>query len=225
MDQIAKALPRARGESHRHLQATARLRTLVPDEIVFRQGDPIPLTLMVRGHAVFRRTTTDGRELVLGMAAPGMLFGFSGIAGSMATVDLVAVTPAEVALWSGEELQPLVHDDGGLALDVVDGMAGYIVDISDRLDRFIHQDARQRLLRVLAEYEELFFGDTPVLSRAHLPGLVGTSREMTGRVIRELEREDVIARVGKRGLRLLSPGRLQQAVCLASTRNREAPIP
>ena len=196
-----------------------------PGEIVFRQGDPIPVTLIVRGHAVFRRTTTDGRELVLGIAARGMLFGFSGIAGSMATVDLVAVTPTEVALWSGDELRPLVHDDGGLALDVVDGMAAYIVGISDRLDRFIHQDARQRLLRVLAEYEDLFFGATPVFSRAHLPGLVGTSREMTGRVIRDLEREGVIARVGMRGLRLLSPARLHEAVCLASTRNREAPIP
>jgi CRP-like cAMP-binding protein len=134
----------------------------------------------------------------------------------MATVDLVAVTPTEVALWSGEELRPLVHDDGGLALDVVDSMAGYIVDISERIDRFIHQDARQRLLRVLAEYEDLFFGGAPVLSRVHLPGLVGTSREMTGRVIRELEREGMIARVGKRGLRLVSPAGLHQAIRPAS---------
>jgi CRP-like cAMP-binding protein len=104
-------------------------------------------------------------------------------------------------------------------------MAGYIVGISSRLDRFIHQDARQRLLRVLAEYEDLFFADPPVLSRAHLPGLVGTSREMTGRVIRDLERERVIARVGTRGLRLLSPSRLRQAVRHASLGSREAPVP
>ena len=221
---MAMALPRARPESRGRLEATARLGAFAPDEIVFRQGDPIPLTLVLRGHAAFRRTTADGRELVLGIAVRGMLFGFSGIARSMATVDLVAVTPAEVALWTGEELRPLVHHDGGLALDVVDGMAGYIVAISDRLDRFIHQNARHRLLRVLAEYEDLFFGDTPVFSRAHLPGLVGTSREMTGRVIRELERDGVIARVGKRGLRLVSPVRLHQALRLASSGNREAPI-
>src|SRR5438094_1851369 len=95
LDQITVALPRARPESHRTLADTARLRTLGADEIVFRQGDPILLTLVLRGHAAFRRTTADGRELVLGIATRGLLFGFSSIAGSPASVDLLAVTPAE----------------------------------------------------------------------------------------------------------------------------------
>jgi CRP-like cAMP-binding protein len=170
---------------------------------------------MLRGHAALRRTTADGRELVLGIAPPGMLFGFSSIAGSPAGVDLVAVTPARVAVWPGGEVRSLVLDDNGLALDVIDGMAKYLVHLSDRLDGFIHQEARRRVLRVLAEYEDLFFGDAQVLSRRHLPGLVGTSREMTGRVVRELEREGIIARVGKGGLRLVSPARVHQAVDLA----------
>ena len=44
-----------------------------------------------------------------------------------------------------------------------------------------------------------------------LPELVATSREMTGRVVRDLEREGVIARVGRRGLRLLNPVALEAA--------------
>jgi CRP-like cAMP-binding protein len=71
---------------------------------------------------------------------------------------------------------------------------------------------------VLAEHEELFFGDPPVLSRVHLPGLVGTSREMTGRVVRQLEREGIVARAGKRGLRLVSPARLREALGLPTGR-------
>jgi CRP/FNR family transcriptional regulator, anaerobic regulatory protein len=217
LNQIADALPRARNETHRSLERTARVRTLVPDEIIFRQGDPIPLTLMLDGHGALRRTTADGRELVLGIAARGWLFGFSSIARSLAGVDLVAVTPTEVAVWPGDEVRSLVVDDPGLALDVIDGMAKYLVHLSDRLDGFIHQEARRRVLRVLAEYEDLFFGDRQVLSRRQLPGLVGTSREMTRRVVRELEREGVIARVGRHGLRLVSPTRLHQAVGLSSS--------
>jgi CRP-like cAMP-binding protein len=154
---------------------------------------------------------------VLGIAARGWLFGFSGIAGTLAGVDLVAVTTAQVAVWPGGEVRPLVLDDTGLALDVIDGMAKYLVNLSDRMDGFIHQEARRRVLRVLVEHEELFFGDRQVLSRGHLPGLVGTSREMTRRVVRELEHEGVIARVGKHGLRLVSPARLHQAVGLSSS--------
>jgi hypothetical protein len=47
---------------------------------------------------------------------------------------------------------------------------------------------------------------------------VGTSREMTGRVIRQLEREGTIARVGRTGLRLLDPQRLDAASDLPSSR-------
>lgn len=216
LDQIAHALPRARNETRRRLRRTARTRTLAPGDVAFRQGDPIPLTLMLHGHAALRRTTADGRELVLGIASRGWLFGFSSIAGSLAAVDLVAATPVEVAIWSGDELRSLVVDDPGLALDVIDGMAKYIVHLSDRLDGFIHQEARRRVLRVLAEHEDLFFGETQVLSRGQLPGLVGTSREMTRRVVRELEREGMIARVGMHGLQLVSPARLHQAVGLSS---------
>ena len=216
-NQIADALPRARNQTRRSLEDTARVRALAPGELAFRQGDPIPLTLMLHGHAALRRTTADGRELVLGIASRGWLFGFSSIAGSLAGVDLVAATPAEVAVWPGDEVRSLVVNDPGLALDVIDGMANYLVHLSDRIDGFIHQDARRRVLRVLVQHEDLFFGEAQVLSRVQLPGLVGTSREMTRRVVRELEREGVIARVGKRGLRLVSPDRLHQAMGLSSS--------
>lgn len=217
LDQVARALPRASHESHRLLAGSAQRRTLDPDGIAFRQGDPIPFTLLLRGHAAFRRTTAEGRELVLGIAPPGLLFGFSSISGSLASVDLVAVTPMTIAVWPGDEVRRLVPGDPGLTLDVVDGMARYIVNITDRFDGFIHQQARRRVVRVLADHEDLFFGQPPVLSRVHLPGLVGTSREMTGRVVRQLEREGMIARVGRRGLRLVSPERLHAAVRPEST--------
>lgn len=166
---------------------------------------------MVRGYASFRRTTRDGDQFVLGLATRGDLFGYSSFAARRASVDLVAVTDTQVALWSGDEFRRLVRADPGLAADAIEGMAEYIVDITERLD-FIHHTSRQRVLRALARYGDLFFGQPPVLSRGYLPLLVGTSREMTGRVIRQLEREGMIARVGRNGLRLLSPARLDDAV-------------
>jgi CRP-like cAMP-binding protein len=208
---IAHAVPGARPETRRLLQQTARIRKVAPDEIVFLQGEPIPLTLIAQGYGAFRRTTTDGRQLVIGLATRGDLFGYSSLASRPAPVDLVAVTDGELALWSGPDLRPLVGTDGGFALDVIDGIARFIVNLAERVDGFIHQDARQRVLRVLATYGYLFFEEPAVLPRAYLSRLVGTSREMTGRVIRQLEREGVLARVGRTGLQLLSPDLLREA--------------
>jgi CRP-like cAMP-binding protein len=207
---LAQALPGATSESIERLAEDSRVTILGPGDVIFRQGEPIPVTLVLHGYAALRRTTLDGRELVLGIAKPGCVLGW-GIARQDASFDLVAIAPTEVGLWSGADVRRLMATDPGLAIGVVDGMGRDIVAISERIDGFIHQDARGRVLRVLAEYRDLFFGEPPVVSRTLLPGLVGTSREMTGRVIRGLEREGMIARFGRHGLRLLSPAVLEDA--------------
>jgi CRP/FNR family transcriptional regulator len=193
------------------LAETARTGTARANEIIFWQGDPMPLTLVIDGHVALRRTTPEGRQLVLVMAKQGDLFGYTSISDQRAAVDLVSLTPAQVALWPGSGLRAAVAGDPGLALNVIDGLSRYVVDIAERMDGFIHQNARGRVVRILARYADLFFGQPAVLSRAHLPSLVGTSREMTGRVLRDLEREGMLVRVGQTSLRLLSPGRLHEA--------------
>ena len=55
----------------------------------------------------------------------------------------------------------------------------------------------------------LFHARRPLLSRPQLADLAGTSREMTGRVIRDLEQRGLIARVGGTGLVLIDPAGLR----------------
>lgn len=208
---LVQALPNAAPETIETLTGTARLSAAGPGDVVFRQGETIPFTLVIRGYGAFRRTTTDGRQLVLGIASPGWLVGHPGIAGRAASQDLMAITPTEVARWDGKDVRALVLADPGLAVSVIDVMARFWGVTIERLDGLIHQEARGRVLRVLAEYADLFFGEPPVLPRTMLPGLVGTSREMTGRVLRSLEAEGVISRDGRRGLRLLAPAVLEEA--------------
>jgi CRP/FNR family cyclic AMP-dependent transcriptional regulator len=214
---LGRALPDAANKTVETLVETARLRAVGPGDVAYRQGETIPFTLMIHGYAAIRRTTTDGRQFVFGIASPGWLVGHPGISGRAASTDLVAITPTEVARWSGTEVRALVLDDSGLAVSVIDALARFLGMTTERLDRFVHQEARGRVLRVLATYADLFFGEPPVLPRTLLPGLVGTSREMTGRVLRSLEAEGVISRAGRRGLRLLAPAALEQAADATDT--------
>jgi CRP-like cAMP-binding protein len=125
------------------------------------------------------------------------------------SVELVALTDCEVAQWPGPEIRALSSSDQALALTAIDSMAASLHAMVERIEGFLHQDARRRVLRILTRHRDLFFCDPAVLSRAQLPGLVGTSREMTGRVLRQLEREGTISRVGRVGLSLLRPDRLE----------------
>jgi CRP-like cAMP-binding protein len=208
-DLLARSLPGCGTETINALVATARLRSVYPGDTIYPQGEPVPLTLILSGYGAARRTMTSGQELVSGVAPAGELFGWSGLADSPSSVELVAVTDCLVAQWPGREIRALATGDSALALAAIDSMAASLHQTVERIEGFLHQDARRRVLRILARHRELFFGEHTILTRAHLPGLVGTSREMTGRVLRQLEREGTIERYGRTGLRLLRPERLE----------------
>jgi CRP-like cAMP-binding protein len=206
---LLRTLPDCRPETIRTLTDTARLRTVPSAATIYQQGEPVPLTLILRGFGLFRRTTVSGQQVSSGIGRAGNLFGFSGIASVASSVELVALTDCRVAHWPGADIRVLAFKDPGLAIDAVDSMASALHGMVERVDGFLHQDARRRVVRILARHRDLFFGDPAILSRAQLPGLVGTSREMTGRVLRQMEREGTIGRVGRRGLTLLRPERLE----------------
>ena len=206
--QLVECLPGCRRETISALRRTARLRSLDRGDLIYPQGEPVPLTLILRGHGVARRTMLNGQQFMSGVAIPGILFGYSGIASARSSVELIALTACDVAQWPGVEIRALAVVDPELALAAIDTMGQSLHETLERIEGFLHQDARRRVLRILARHRALFFEEPAVLTRSHLPGLVGTSREMTARVLRQLEREGTVARVGRTGLRLLRPDRL-----------------
>jgi CRP-like cAMP-binding protein len=210
-DLLASALPGCRSATITTLADTAHLWTGQPGDRIYRQDELVPLTLVLRGYGVAERTTNDGQQILSGVVTPRTLFGYSGIASTLSSVEMIALTECDIAQWPGALVRPLVVADPGFALAAIDSMAGSLHQTMQRIEGYVHQDARRRVIRILARYRDLFFGDPAVLTRTHLPGLVGTSREMTGRVLRQLEREGVLVRVGRVGLRLLRPDLLENA--------------
>ena len=208
-DALGRAVVGPRPDTLATLTETARIWIAQPGDEIYRQGEPVPLTLILRGYGLAVRTTIDGQQLASGVAPAGVLFGYSGIASSPSSIEMIALTDCIVAQWSGPQLRALVAADSGLALAAIDSMAASLHQSVERIEGFLHQDARRRVLRILSRHRSLFFEEPTVLDRTHLPGLVGTSREMTGRVLRQLEREGTLARVGRAGLRLLRPDRLE----------------
>jgi CRP-like cAMP-binding protein len=209
VDMIAETLPGARPASWRLLGDRARIRSHPKGATIMPAGEPLHTGVLLEGFAGFRRTTATGLQVLVGTAAPGHLFGISGMSSQRASVDVVAFTECRLASWPGSTLRRLAADDPGLALDLIDRLSISLAIMTEKVDGFLHQDARTRVMRVLSRNQQLFFGEHAVLSRTHLPALVGTTREQTGRVLRELEQDGTVERVGRSGLRLLRPDLLE----------------
>jgi CRP-like cAMP-binding protein len=202
-DLLRSNLPSAREESIAELLRDVHLSRVRAHQPVWSRGERIPLTILIGGYVGFERTIGDGRCLTVGIGYPGRLYGIASVSSTIAAVDMMALTDLEIGMWPDGALRRLVVADPPVGLDALDQLSAYVNLVTVKLEGFLHQNARGRVLRTLVRHGQLFFGDPPVLSRAHLPGLVGTTPEMTGRVLRNLEREGTIARVGRTGLVVL----------------------
>jgi len=202
---LAAAFPHSLPGTRAALARAAGVRTFEPGETIVAQGDSSLLALVLEGHVAIRRTTVDGRELIVRIVTRGGLTGFLTLAARPAGGDAVALTSGPAAVWRAAEVRALANADPGLAVDILDNVLGTFGELVSRLDSLLYQDALRRVARVLDLHAGLFFGDRPVLTRAQLPTIVGTSREMTGRVLRILESRNVVARVGRDRLLLLDP--------------------
>jgi CRP-like cAMP-binding protein len=208
---LAAAFPNSRPESRRALVASASVRTFGVGQPIYRQGDETTFALILGGHVAFRRTTVDGRQLITLIVTRGALAAFLPLAARPTSVDAVPLTAAPAAVWRSAEVRALVADDPGLAVDILDHVLATFEEIVERLDGLQYQNSLRRVARVLHLHSDLFFGEPTVLTRTHLPTMVGTSREMTGRVLRALESRGLVARVGRSRLRLLDPVGLARA--------------
>jgi CRP/FNR family transcriptional regulator, cyclic AMP receptor protein len=211
VEAVRVAFPHGSAETRRALALAASVRRLDAGQMIVQQGDASSLALVLDGHVAVRRTTVDGRQFMVRIVTRGQLSPVLPLAGRPASADAVALTPGSAAVWRSEEVRSLAVTDPGFAVDILDDVLGSYEEVMERLDSLLYQDALRRVARVLDLHADLFFAERPVLSRANLPSLVGTSREMTGRVLRVLESRRIVARVGRDRLLLLDPAGLAAA--------------
>jgi CRP-like cAMP-binding protein len=210
LDNLNEAFPHSRPATRDSLALAADLRTYAADDLIIRQGDSSSVALVLEGHVGVRRTTEDGREFMVRIVTRGRVSPVLPLAAIPASADAVALTPSVALVWRSEFVRSLATADPGFAVDLLDDVLESLDRVIQRADGLFYQGAIGRVARALEQNASLFFGEPPILTRSHLPSLVGTSREMTGRVLRALEARNLVVRVGRDRLRLLDPAGLAE---------------
>ena len=184
------------------------------DHVQSQTHDPL-LTLVVAGHLGVLRSDADGHQHMITIAGRGEFVSVLSLAREAPPVDLVALDDGIAALWQGELVMSLARVDVGLAVALLHHALRSANRLLNRLEHVSFDSVSRRLAVILWMRREVLF-DTrrPLLSRPQLASLAGTSREMTGRVIRDFEQRGVIARVRGTGLVLLDPDGLRAAAGL-----------
>jgi CRP/FNR family cyclic AMP-dependent transcriptional regulator len=178
---------------------------------VFRPGDPAHvLYYVVSGSLSVISEETDGRELVLGYVNQGEFIGEMGLffAAERREVVIRTRSACELAEIGYERLHHLLqHELAGdaprLLYAIATQLSKRLLDTSRKASRLAFLDVSSRIVRTLHdlchEPDALSHpqGTQIRISRQELARIVGCSREMAGRVLKQLQADGKLHARGK----------------------------
>jgi CRP-like cAMP-binding protein len=216
---LGRLLPEADATALHRLAEGAQERPFGRRDVLHSRGSFVPPFVVLDGYVMFRRVAETGQVRAALIAGPGFLGGLRSISDpdGDAIYELVALTDGSWATWDPRFVRGLALADAGLAIGLLDHSSELTVVLNMRLDERSFETARQRLAAILTRYGKVIF-DTPhpVAQRADLAAMIGTSRVMMYRALRELEADGLVERQRSGGIIVLDEERLAGLVSVAA---------
>ncbi|MDP9251218.1 MAG: Crp/Fnr family transcriptional regulator [Chloroflexota bacterium] len=215
---VARLLPGVDASMLLRLEQAAQQQTFSRRDLLHARGIQLPPFVVLEGHVMTRRVAETGQVRAALIAGPGYFGGIRSISepDAEALYELVALTDGAWATWDPRFMRELALQDGGLAVGLLDQSSDFTVVLTMRLDERSFESVRQRLAAILTRYGKAIF-DTPhpVAQRADLAAMIGASRVMMYRALREMEAEGLVERQRSGGINILDGERLAGLVTVA----------
>ena len=210
---ILRTLPIFSGLNEHRLAALAleaTLKSVVRNEVVLREGDTTDhVYFVLNGGLKVLVTDDEGREVILSMLGTGDVFGeLSVLDDHPRSATVTAVETSKLVVFTKQDFLRCLEENFDIALLIMQGMAARLRMADQRIESLALLDVYGRVARLLLELSEPV-GGVPVvtrrLSKQDIAKMVGASREMVSRVMKDLaqhglidERDDGIHLIGEK---------------------------
>lgn len=200
------ALQRLNQEPIDNLLRHCHRRRYPPKTVVLHAGDEAEsLYFIVEGSVSVVMGDDDGHELVLSYLNAGDFFGEMGLFGKTSTRSawIKTRTHCELAEISYNRFRQVADDDRAILYQIAGQMADRLRKTSTKVRDLAFLDVTGRIARTLLDlaYEPDAMthpdGMQIRITRQELGRIVGCSREMVGRVLKDLEEQGLISVSGK----------------------------
>lgn len=161
-------------------------------QLLFKQGQACPgFFIIMSGTAHVMNSDERGREVILATLKAGDYFGeMSIIDGQPTSATIKFETQSDVLVLSCEEFKRYLPVAGSVADGVLQGLVSRLRQADKKIQSLALLDVYQRVEHALYDIAQERNGEMIVsgrLSRQDIAKMVGASREMVSRVMRELE--------------------------------------
>lgn len=173
---------------------------------IIHEGDePQSLYYIIKGSVSVQTENDEGAEIILAYLNEGDFFGEAGL--FKEDVDrsamVVARAPSEIAEISYAQYRKLVAEDPEILFMLGGQIFDRLIKTSQKVRDLIFLDVSGRIARTLLELSKQPDAMTHPegmqikITRQDIAKIVGCSREMAGRVLKELEEDGLITAHGK----------------------------
>ncbi len=175
------------------LLAQVLLRKPYPrNSTVVAAGDPSDaLYIVISGRLKVTISDKEGREAILAILKQGDFFGEMGLidqAPRSATV--VTIEPCELLTITRTDFMKCLQKNFDLAMNVIRGLVERLRQADNKIGSLALMDVCGRVARLLMEMAETVDGQkvvTKKLPKQQIAKMIGASREMVSRVMKEME--------------------------------------
>src|SRR5260221_3876317 len=149
------------------------------------------LYVVISGRLKVMMSDDEGREVILAMLGPNEFFGEMGLIDDHPrSASVVAVEPCEVLMLSKRDFKKCLAENFEMAMTVMRGLVKRLREADQKIGSLALMDVYGRVARLLLEMAETVDGQKVVtrkLAKQDISKMIGASREMVSRVMKDLQ--------------------------------------
>lgn len=168
-------------------------------QLLFEMGDPgTRLHIIINGEIRLSVPSPEGKELTLANAGPGEVFGeIAVLDGGVRTARAVAVRETRLLAIERRELLDVMAQHPSIARRLLEIVCSHLRRSTEQIEELSFEVAPKRLVRAILRFARsqsstICDGMAIVLTQRELAESIGLTRESTNRLLRDLERRDVL---------------------------------
>ena len=179
-------------EQLRVLTAVVSRRSVPRGTVVMAAGDPTDsLYLVISGRLKVMMSDAEGKEVILSFLGAGEYFGEMGlIDDSPRSASVVSSEPCELLAIAKRDFKRCLADNFEMATAVMRGLVRRLREADRKIGSLALLDVYGRVARLLIDMSENVDGQTIVtrkIAKQDIAKMIGASREMVSRVMKDLQ--------------------------------------
>lgn len=185
------------------LAAVATVKTFAKHAVVIREGEHSDSIYLINsGKVKVLISDTEGHEVILSILGPGDYFGEMSLIDSQPrSATVVSMEPVHFTMISKPDFDRCLANNPKIVSHILVELAKRLRSANRKIEGLALMDVYGRVARTLMQLAELHDGEMVVdqkLSQQDIANMVGASREMVSRTLRDLSANGFIRMDGKK---------------------------